>query len=105
MSFIDSHLLKIIKDLILSKKKDLGDYDGFLYLDSNIIIDNFSEFCYNKTICIDRIYLKPYVVDSATPMSWHQIKGYDLVRILNILRTNKFHIYKNIEGSRVKVRL
>lgn len=103
-NFIHSHLMRVIRDEIF-KKKDALNYSGFIYLDEPMCIDNYSEFCDKKTIFIDRINLSPYEVDEASPLTWYLIKGKDLLRIFKVLKENKFHIYRNIDGEKKVIRL
>ena len=105
MDFIHPHLLKVIKELIIEKKKELGNYDGFLHLNEPLLIDNYSEFCYEKKVYIDRIYFRPYAVSDAVPMSWYLVRGFDLLRILKLLKENEFYVYKNEDGEKHIVRL
>lgn len=96
MSFIKSHLVKIIQNQIEEKQNSVN-FVGFFYFDKNIK---------SKTWDINRVNkANAFPYERVYPLTFWSLDGKSLVEIYQRLKNNDFYFYKKINGKDHKIRL
>lgn len=94
--FIKTHLITKIKDQV-KEKQNILKYDGFLFLDKDILCD---------VKIINRVNKwNVYPKEELLPLNWYQIKGGSLLEVYSQLKDNNFYIYKILDGKSHKMRI
>ena len=99
MSFIKASLIGNIKRRLQIIKTELA-FDNFIYFEEAIE-------CRDKRIGkkINRINLwYPFMEGDLSYMDWQDVNAVDIIEIYKRLKSNKFYIYKKIEGREYKIR-
>lgn len=96
MDFIKTHLITKIKDQV-KEKQNILKFDGFLFLDNDIISGDKKINRVNKW----NVYPK----EELLPLNWYQIKGGQLLEVYSQLKDNNFYIYKMLDGKSHKMRI
>jgi hypothetical protein len=96
MDFIRTHLIAKIKDQV-KEKQSILDFDGFLFLDSDILDGA------QKINRVNKYNLYPK--EELLPMNWYNVKGASLLEVYSQLKDNKFYVYKLLNGKSHKMRI
>lgn len=96
VSFIERHLITAITNQVKEKQKILK-FNGFLYFDETIA-DGKKE--------INRVNENnPYPKEEVLPLSWYFVRPATLAKIYMKLKSNRFYIYKDVNGKSHKMRI
>jgi hypothetical protein len=93
--FIKTHLITKIKEQV-KEKQEILQFDGFLFLDKDIIDEKKINRLNKWSI---------YPKEELLPLNWYHIKGSNLLEVYSQLKDNNFYIYKLISGKSHKMRI